>query len=78
MRGRANQPVQLPSRPADSSAPGQERVIQQDPDADAYAMAQAARPADTFDLEQWDRARRARYQPADTFDWEQYERTQTR
>jgi hypothetical protein len=45
----------LPARPADSGAPVQERVIQQDPDADAYAMAQAARPADTFDREQWER-----------------------
>ena len=65
----------LPARPADPSAPGQLRVIQQDPDADAYAMAQAARPADTFDWEQWDRTQVAPPQSADPFDWEQHERT---
>ena len=43
------------SDPAVSSAPGQYPVIQQDPDADAATMAQQARPADTFDFEQWER-----------------------
>ena len=65
----------LSSRPTDASAPVQERVIQQDPDADAYAMAQWARPADTFDWEQWDRTQVAPPQSAAPFDWEQYERT---
>jgi hypothetical protein len=45
----------LSARPADSGAPVQARVIQQDPDADADAMARWARPADTFDWEQWER-----------------------
>ena len=67
----------LPAGPAGSSAPVQQRVIQQDPDADAYAMAQAARPADTFDWEQWDRTQVAPPDAADSFDWEQYERTQS-
>ena len=44
----------------------------------AGASQDGARPADTFDWEQWDRARLAPYQPADSFDWEQWERTQTR
>ncbi len=42
----------LSTEPSDASVPGQERVIRQDPDADAFAMAQAARPADTVDWEQ--------------------------
>ena len=45
----------LSSEPTDANAPNQERVIQQDPDADAYAMAQAARPSDTGDQEQAER-----------------------
>ena len=50
--GRASSSV-----PADATAPAQPRVIQFDPDADAYAMAQWARPADTFDWEQAERTR---------------------
>ena len=59
--------------PAEASAPGQQRVVQLDPDADAYAMARWARPADTFDWEQWDRARGATVpltgDPTDLVSW---------
>ena len=45
----------LSTEPTDASVPGQDQVIQQDPDADASAMAQAARPADTADRAQAER-----------------------
>ena len=57
-----------------ASAIGQARTAS--PAAPTAGAAHAvARPADTFDWEQYERTGAPRYRPADTFDWEQWERT---